>query len=141
MNIFFDMDYTLIAVDGSLRPKAEQVMRRLRDDGHDLYVWSGNGVRWLELRKHGLETLVTDCFEKPATNPAESVKTMGLPVMPDLVVDDDLEFAAALGGVWVKTYHMPYAEDAEMDRVYRIITEWTQTGASTDPRFRAPRPR
>ncbi len=40
MNIFFDMDYTLLAVDGSLRPKVREVLQRLKDDGHQLYVWS-----------------------------------------------------------------------------------------------------
>ena len=62
MNIFFDMDYTLLAVDGSLRPRAREVMQRLKDEGHSLYVWSGNGIRWREVRKHGLESLVSDCF-------------------------------------------------------------------------------
>ena len=138
VNIFFDMDYTLLGVDGSLRPMAKEVMQRLLDDGHQLYVWSGNGIRWLELRRHGLESLVTDCFEKPMANYVEAVEQMGLPVAPDIVIDDNLEVAAALGGVWARTYYFPNAADDEMEHIYRIITEFAQTGHSTDARFRAP---
>ena len=138
VNIFFDMDYTLLGVDGSLRPMAKEVMQRLLDDGHQLYVWSGNGIRWLELRRHGLESLVTDCFEKPMANYVEAVEQMELPVAPDIVIDDDLEVAAALGGVWARTYYFPNAADDEMEHIYRIVTEFAQTGHSTDARFRAP---
>ena len=95
MNIFFDMDYTLLGVDGSLRPRAREVMQRLVDDGHTLYVWSGNGIRWLELRRHNLESLVADCFEKPMSNYAETVERMDLPAMPDIVVDQTPEAESA----------------------------------------------
>ena len=132
------MDYTLLGVDGSLRPMAKEVMQRLLDDGHQLYVWSGNGIRWLELRRHGLESLITDCFEKPMANYVEAVERMGLPVAPDIVIDDNLEVAAALGGVWARTYYFPNSDDDEMEHIYRIVTEFAQTGHSTDARFRAP---
>ncbi len=138
MNIFFDMDYTLLAVDGSLRPKVREVLQRLRDDGHQLYVWSGNGIRWLELHRHGLESLVIDCFEKPVDCYAKRVGQLGLPVIPDLVVDDHLEVAAALGGIWVRSYYFANTSDDEMEHVYRIIAETAETGHSTDPRVRAP---
>ena len=138
MNIFFDMDYTLLAVDGSLRPKAREVMQRLKDDGHSLYVWSGNGIRWREVRKHGLESLVSDCFEKPVNNYVEALKQLDLPVKPDLVVDDYLDVPAALGGVWVRSYYFPTSDDDEMEHVYEIINEWIQHGRSDDPQFRAP---
>ena len=137
MNIFFDMDYTLLAVDGSLRPKAREVLQQLKDDGHQLYVWSGNGIRWLEIRRHGLESLISDCFEKPMDSYAEQVERLALPVKPDLVVDDHLEVAAALGGIWVRPYYFPNATDDEMEHVYRIIKERIETGHSTDSRFRA----
>ena len=138
MNIFFDMDYTLLAVDGSLRPGVRELLERLSDDGHQSYVWSGNGIRWLELRRHGLESLVTDCFEKPTDSYAEKLERLGLPVKPDLVVDDHLEVAAALGGIWVRSYYFPNASDDEMKHVYRISTEKAETGHSSDPRFRTP---
>lgn len=136
MIIFFDMDYTLIAVDGSLRPGVRELLELLKNDGHQSYVWSGNGIRWLELRRHGLESLVLDCFEKPMNNYADELEAMGLPVKPDLVVDDHLEVAAALGGIWVRTYYFPNDSDNEMEHVYRIISEKAKTGHSSDPRLR-----
>ena len=136
MNIFFDMDYTLLGVDGTLRPGAREVMQRLKEDGHTLYVWSGNGIRWLEVRRHGLESLVSDCFLKPLDNIANAVEQMELPVKPDLVIDDYLEVPAALGGIWVRPYYFPNSSDNEMERVYRIITEYMKNGHSEDSRFR-----
>jgi hypothetical protein len=138
MNIFFDMDYTLLGVDGSLRPGAREVMERLSGDGHALYIWSGNGIRWLEVRRHGLEHLVSDCFEKPMDGYADAVELLGPQTRPDLVVDDHLEVPAALGGVWVRPYYFRDEADDEMERVYDIICEWVREGRSDAPRFRAP---
>lgn len=138
MNIFFDMDYTLLAVDGSLRPGARELMERLIVGGNAVYVWSGNGIRWLEVRRHGLETLVADCFHKPMDNYRAAVQDADRPVKPDLVVDDHLEVAAALGGVWVRPYYFASETDDEMERVGRIIGEWIEHGHSDDPRFRKP---
>ena len=157
MNIFFDMDYTLLAVDGSLRPGARELMERLIVGGNAVYVWSGDGIRWLEVRRHGLETLVADCFHKwlevrrhgletlvadcfhkPMDNYRAAVQDADRPVKPDLVVDDHLEVAAALGGVWVRPYYFASETDDEMERVGRIIGEWIEHGHSDDPRFRKP---
>ena len=41
MNIYFDVDYTLIAMDGSLRPGTTEVFESLLEDGHFIYIWSG----------------------------------------------------------------------------------------------------
>jgi len=134
--IFFDVDYTLLGVDGSLRPLAREILQRLVDDGHQLYVWSGNGIRWRDIRKHDLESLVIDCIEKPVSDYVNAVAI--LDVKPDLVVDDDLEIVAALGGVWARTYYFPNSRDTGLEDVYRVIQEWAQHGVSDDPQFRAP---
>ena len=39
MNIFFDMDYTILSQDNSLRPGTREVFRKLVDDGHQVSVW------------------------------------------------------------------------------------------------------
>lgn len=141
MNIFFDVDYTLLGVDGSLRPNAREVLQRLKDDGHTLYVWSGNGIRRRDIQRHGLDALVTDCFEKPLDRIPERLDEFGLTEKPDMVVDDHLEAVAALGGIWVRPYYFPWDGDDEMEHVYRIVAEASETGRSADPRFRAPPPR
>ncbi|MEE8442980.1 MAG: hypothetical protein V3S37_04450 [Dehalococcoidia bacterium] len=136
MNIFFDMDFTLLGMDNTLRPGVREVMLRLKDDGHVLYVWSGTGIRWREVRQHGLESLITDCFTKPLSNYAEAMEEQGLPVLPDLVIDDHLEVPTALGGIWMRQYlYHSNLHDDEMERVYRIITEYVRNGRSEDVRF------
>jgi hypothetical protein len=130
------VDYTLLGVDGSLRPGAKEVMQRLVDDGHQLYIWSGNGIRWRDVRKHELESLIVDCLEKPVANYASTVQAME--IKPDLVVDDHLEIVAVLGGVWARTYYFPNSADEEMEHIYRVISEWAESGTSDDPQFRAP---
>lgn len=137
MNIFFDMDYTLLGVDGTLRPNAREVMQRLKEDGHTLYVWSGVGIRWAEVREHQLESLISDCFLKPLDDYVEATAQQNLPVMPDLVIDDYPEVPAALGGIWVRPYLFHTTSDNEMERVYTIITEFARNGHSVDNQFRA----
>ena len=137
MNIFFDMDYTLLGLDNTLRPGTKEVMQQLIDDGHILYVWSGTGIRWKEVRELELESFITDCFVKPLEKYIEAVEGDGLPVKPDLVIDDYPEVPTALGGIWVRPYLFKNTRDDEMERVYQIITEYAQNGHSEDSRFRA----
>jgi hypothetical protein len=111
-------------------------LQRLVDDGHQLYIWSGNGIRWRDVRKHELESLIVDCLEKPVANYISAVQAME--IKPDLVVDDHLEIVAALGGVWARTYYFPNSADEEMEHIYRVISEWADTGTSGDPQFRSP---
>ena len=54
MNIFFDVDDTLITWDVKLRPNVHHVFQQLRDDGHTIYLWSGYGPRWEVVRRFDL---------------------------------------------------------------------------------------
>ncbi|MBI4339157.1 MAG: HAD family hydrolase [Chloroflexi bacterium] len=123
LNIFFDMDYTLLGMDGGLRPGAREIMQRLKADGHTLYVWSGTGIRWTEVRQHKLDPYVTDCFVKPLNSFVEARERLDLPVRPDLVIDDYPEVPAALGGIWVRPYLFDNDNDDEMERVYQMISQ------------------
>ena len=38
MNIFFDVDNTIITWDVKLRPGVEEIFTRLREDGHTIYL-------------------------------------------------------------------------------------------------------
>ena len=141
MNIFFDVDYTLIGLDNSLRPGAREVLQRLKDEGNTIYIWSGMGIRWTEVYEHDLQSLVADCFVKPLENFAEAVEKalaeQKLPVRPDLVIDDHQEVPTALGGIWVRPYLFLNTTDDEMERIYQIISDYARTGHSDDSRFRA----
>ena len=59
--------------------------------------------------------------------------------LPDLVVDDTSAIVTALGGVVVKPYGVRIHNDQDMERVYRIISEYASVGHSLDSTFR-PRP-
>ena len=91
MNIFFDVDDTLIAFDGSLRPHVYEVFQKLLDDGHDIYIWSGVGLRWEIIERHKLRPYIQDCFVKPTANYRKGLEILGIPVHPDFCVDDHPE--------------------------------------------------
>ncbi|MDA1240805.1 MAG: HAD hydrolase family protein, partial [Chloroflexi bacterium] len=51
LNVFFDVDNTLIMWNGSLRNHAEHVFKSLKEAGHTIYVWSGVGIRRMDMRR------------------------------------------------------------------------------------------
>ena len=141
MNIFFDMDYTILEIDnGTLRPFVREVFERLSADGHSLYIWSGMGARTDEVIALGLRDLVSGVFPKPWEDYEHTVDEMlsngEIPVRPDIVVDDTTAIVRALGGIVVWPYGSKSAPgDQEMERVYRIVCELTSDGYSPDPGF------
>lgn len=142
LNLFFDMDYTILAMDGTLRPLVKEVFQRLREDGHTLHIWSGMGVRWGEVRSVGLASYVVGVYEKPLQNYRAAVERLVaqgvIPRMPDVVVDDYPEIVSALGGIVVRPYFWPKPDDREMERVYRIIRDIALYGHSSDDAYRRP---
>ena len=137
MNIFFDVDYTILGLDDSLRPGTKETLRRLVDDGHIIYIWSGAGLRWEVVRQHKLEKFTSGVYEKPLHHFEERLSELGVPMTPDFVIDDYPEVVAAFGGVWVPPYFFKRSGDEEMDRVYRIATEYVKKGHSDDKQYRA----
>ena len=136
MNIFFDVDYTILAVDGSLRPNTHDVFEKLVADGHRIYIWSGMGVRTAEVRRHGLEQHVVDVFEKPLHDYEARLSLFNVNITPGFVVDDYPEIVGVFGGAVVRPYYFPVAGDDEIERVYRIADEFSKTGRSDDSAFR-----
>lgn len=124
MNIFFDVDDTIIAFNGDLRPHVREVFQKLLDKGHNNYIWSGVGLRWEIIDRHGLRSYVTDCFVKPTQRYRESLKIMGIPVKPDFCIDDHPELIKELGGEAIKPYYWSEEQDKEMLRVYDVFLEF-----------------
>ena len=119
MNLFFDMDYTLIGgIDGAPRPQVLEVMEQLKADGHELYVWSGVGIRWRDCKRLGIEHLINDCYLKPMSNYYEGMKKLELPAEPDVVIDDFPMVVSAFGGFCMPAYNI---EDPD-EFFGRIIT-------------------
>jgi len=131
------MDNTLIGDRGQLRPLVTDILGRLCDDGHAIYVWSGVGIRWREVRTHHLERFVRDCYHKPLDEPAQQATRHA----PDLIVDDVSAIVEEFGGVVVRPYYLENPRDREMERVYRVIQDVIRTGASLDSGFRPGRRR
>ena len=124
MNIFFDVDETIVGYDGSLRPLVHQTFKTLIDEGHRIYIWSG--VRTAEIvraevvTRHKLESYVTDCFQKPRFDYLEQWRRSGIQVQPDFIVDDYPEIVEAFGGVLIKPY-IRAQPDNDLERVYAAI--------------------
>jgi FMN phosphatase YigB (HAD superfamily) len=72
-NIFIDVDLTLVDAHGKILPGASEELRKLRDKGCHLFLWSTNGADYA--RKvagfYGLD----DVFE-------------GFTAKPDIIIDD-----------------------------------------------------
>ena len=139
LNLFFDVDFTLISFDGDLRPGTRQTFERLVLDGHRIFIWSGVGIRANEVRTHELEGFITGMFVKPIQDFDTALATFGVLVRPDLVIDDSQEIVTNFGGVVVRPYFFPSDDDAEMDLIYRIVSDFAKTGHSEHPSFRPSR--
>jgi len=124
LNIFFDVDETILGYDGSLRPLVKQTFQTLVEEGHRIYVWSGvrtgEVVRAEVVQRYGLESYVTDCYQKPRFDYLEQWRKTGVDVRVDFCVDDYPEIVEVFGGVLIKPY--PHErEDIELERVYAAI--------------------
>ena len=122
MDIFFDVDLTIISEDGSLRPQVPELFGKLVAEGHRVYLWSGNGIRWEVVDRYGLRDLVSGCLYKPLYNIREALLRQQA-VLPDFCVDDYPECVAEFGGVVVRPYGQANPADEEMARVYEAIRQ------------------
>jgi hypothetical protein len=121
MNIFFDVDHTIIDSDNRLRPGVRELFQRLHADGHALYLWSGIGERSEIVAANDLGEYVTACYEKPLYHYEAMLKPLGIECWPEFVVDDHPHLVHAFGGCVVRRYLMPDARDREMERVYQEV--------------------
>jgi hypothetical protein len=126
MNIFFDVDETILGYDGSLRPLVPEVFGRLVEEGHRIFIWSGvrtgDAIRTGVVERYGLESYVSDCFKKPLFDFLDQWQKSGIEVQPDFCVDDYPEIVAAFGGVLIIPYRYERV-DADMERVYAAIQQ------------------
>ena len=121
MTIYLDVDLTLLSENGLLRPGVRELLERLHEDGHTVYLWSGNGIRWEFVDRHGLRSLVAGCLYKPLYDVRAALRRQGVPP-PDFCVDDYPEVVEEFGGVLVTPYGMEDPADREMERVYEAVT-------------------
>lgn len=124
MNIFFDVDETILGYDGSLRPLVKQTFENLVADGHKLFVWSGvrtaDIVRTEVVERYGLDSFVSGCYQKPLFDYRQEWVRSGAQVQPDFCVDDHPDVVEAFGGILVKPYYRE-KPDSDLDRAYAAI--------------------
>jgi len=114
VNIFFDVDETLLGYDGALRPGTRCVFERLVSDGHRVYIWSGMGIRTSEVHRAGLGDLVSGVYQKPLIEFKAGLTRLGIPVVPDFVIDDYPEIVRFFGGLCIRPYHGGAQSDNEL---------------------------
>lgn len=112
LNVFFDVDNTLIMWNGKLRNHVREVFEQLRESGHTIYVWSGVGIRRREMERHDLDHFVEDYFLKPLDRHHERLEGLGVPMTPDFVIDDHKGVVDAFTGFLVT--EMPGPDDREL---------------------------
>jgi hypothetical protein len=121
MNIFFDVDETLIAYSGSLRPGARSVIERLVSDGHHVYIWSGRGIRTGDVHRSGLGDLVSGIYQKPLDDFGAGLARCGIPVIPDFVIDDYPGIVEYFGGLCIRPYHGGAQADDELSSLPALV--------------------
>jgi hypothetical protein len=134
VKIFFDVDDTIISSQtGGLRPLVKEVFAALTSDGHEVYVWSAMGLRWIALERHALAQMVVDCYAKPngrGWNPY-------VPLTPDFVVDDEAPIVERFGGYCVTPYLQDDSRDRAMLEVLTAVRALTARSARSDRGDRA----
>jgi hypothetical protein len=136
VNIFFDVDYTILSAHSTLRPRTKEVFGRLLDDGHLIYIWSGVGLRTQVIRDHELAPYVSGLFVKPLENYVAGLARFGVQPFPDFVIDDYPGIVEAFGGFYVNEFFSHSDEDRELEAVYDVIKEMTLEGHSTHKHWR-----
>lgn len=121
MNIFFDVDHTLIDSGNRLRPGVRELFARLTAEGHHLYLWSGIGERSEVVEQHDLGPYVAGCHIKPLYQHRRMLGPLGIGVNPDFTVDDHPDLPAVFGGIVVRSFLRYDADDREMERVYAAV--------------------
>ncbi len=112
MNIFFDVLDTLLTEEDVPRPHARELFRRLKDMGHEVYLWSSAGGAYAAGAAEilGASDLVGGCFGK-RHEPELSV---------DFAVDDDASIVQSYGGYRVAPFEgNPW--DEELLRVAEAV--------------------
>ncbi len=141
LKIFFDVDYTLLAVDGSLRPGTRSTFDKLVGDGHQLFIWSGVGLRTADVERHELQDIVSGVYRKPIYDYVNGLELLKVPHWPDFVIDDYPDIVDTFGGVLAKPYFFRSQDDDEMDHIYAVINDFVATGTSERVGYRSARER
>ena len=136
MNIFFDVDYTLMAMDGTLRPHTKDIFKQLLIDRHKIFIWSGVGDRTSDVNRHGLSEYVSGVFVKPIADFEIGLKRFKVLPRPDFVIDDHREIVEYFGGVHIEPFYFKSSDDEHMNLLYAAIYSFESSGDSDHKGFK-----
>jgi len=136
LNVFFDVDGTLITWDNKIRPQVREVFQQIKDDGHDIYIWSGVGIRQEVVDRHELQGFLSGLYRKPLYDYRARLHEF-TPIVPDFIIDDYPEIvsdfsAGRQGGVQIRPPIWPMTNDTEMWRVYEAFAKHVRKLRSRD---------
>jgi hypothetical protein len=133
VNVFFDVDCTILGYDLSLRPHTRDVFERLIADGHTIYIWSGVGLRTDDIQQAGLEALVSGIYVKPLSEFVAALERHSIPVQPDFVIDDYPLIVEHYGGFHVKRYEWANEPDDELLAIPDLVAAMARGRAEAEP--------
>src|ERR671926_301093 len=92
MDIFLDVQGTLLTEDSDRRPHVREFFLKLSDMGHHVYLWStaGDGYAAHAARVLGVDDVVRGCFGK---------RSVPEDITVDFVVDDQPSWVEGHGGL------------------------------------------
>ena len=119
MNVFFDVQGTLLTMEEVPRPRAREAFQMLRGSGHEVYLWSSGGAGYAARAADllGVANLVSGCFDKR--------EQPDVPV--DFAVDDDASVVEAHGGHRVAPFDGD-PSDEELLRAAEAVAGSSESG-------------
>ena len=135
LNVFFDVDFTILSIDGDLRTGTRDTFERLVADGHRVYIWSGVGMRTEDIHANNLLDLVSGIYVKPLEDFEAGLRQFNVDVHPDLVVDDVWTIVNHFGGIHCTPFYYPSETDNEMALMYELISQYASSGHAEHPIF------
>ena len=123
MIIAFDVDYTILGVDGALRSNTLEAFKSLSQN-HEIVLWSTWGARTEVVEFYELGNYIHHVCGKNEC-----------PVTPDIVVDDYPEMATKFGGIWVPPFFNASMDDDMMRTVCNIVSDLEIHGTSSDTHY------
>tara|TARA_B100002052_G_C15570208_1_gene457507 strand:- start:75 stop:515 length:441 start_codon:yes stop_codon:yes gene_type:complete len=139
MNIFFDVDYTIMSMDGKIRPHTQEVFSKFISLGHTIFIWSGVGLRHKDIDRLELSEYVSGIFVKPVTEYETGIQRFQVNPRPDFVIDDHPEIVEFFGGYHVSPYYFKNDLDQEILELFESTLKYFETGLS-DSRKLFPNP-
>jgi hypothetical protein len=133
VNVFFDVDFTILGLDGSLRPGTVEVFEQLLAADHALYIWSGVGDRSHDVQRRGLDRYVRGVFQKPLHDFDLGLARYRIPAIPDFVVDDYPEIVDHFGGFLIAPYVDVNTVDDQLFLVPELVEARRRSSSTPSP--------